>query len=108
MADVRERVPESVPGTYYVDYSCIYCDLCRETAPSVFREEKEYGWARIFHQPSTPEEVKATLESMQGCPTGSIGSGGDQFDWQALPSHPVPETTAAHLTYLQKPWWKFW
>ena len=33
MADRMDKVPENVPGRFYVDATCIDCDLCRETAP---------------------------------------------------------------------------
>ena len=109
MADFRNRVPESDQGKFYVDDSCIYCDLCRETAPTVFREETEFGWASVFHQPTTPEELQLTLESVEGCPTDSIGSDGDQFDWQAIPSRRVLTSAAsADITHPRKQWWRFW
>ena len=37
MAEPSIKVPENVPGPFYVDATCIYCDLCRETAPRNFR-----------------------------------------------------------------------
>ncbi|MFN7141990.1 MAG: 4Fe-4S domain-containing protein, partial [Limisphaerales bacterium] len=36
MADKNDRTPGNVPGTWYVDSSCIDCDLCRQTAPGIF------------------------------------------------------------------------
>ena len=81
MADFRSRVPQSVQGKYYVDETCIYCDLCRATAPTVFRYEKESGWASVFHQPVTPEELRLAIEAIEGCPTASIGDDGEQHDW---------------------------
>ena len=32
MADRNDRVPENVSGRFYVDSTCIDCDLCREAA----------------------------------------------------------------------------
>lgn len=34
MADKNLKHPENVPGRFYVDDSCIDCDMCRTTAPS--------------------------------------------------------------------------
>ncbi len=73
MANVAERVPESVPGRFYVDTSCIYCELCALTAPSVFKEEKSRGWAYVARQPVTSEEIAAAIAALEGCPTESIG-----------------------------------
>src|SRR5262249_40477412 len=97
MADFQNRVPDNVPGKFYVDESCIYCDLCRETAPMVFREMKVHGWASVFHQPSTAEELRLVHEAVEGCPTESIGSDGDQHDWQS-----------GHTETTTKKWWRFW
>jgi ferredoxin len=76
MANVSDRVPENVKGRYYVDRSCIYCDLCRLTAPNNFKEINEMGWAAVFKQPEAPEEENACRQAMEGCPTESIGSDG--------------------------------
>jgi ferredoxin len=76
MANLADIVPENVKGQYYVDRSCLYCDLCRQIAPNNFREINEMGWAAVFKQPETPEEDKACREAMEGCPTESIGSDG--------------------------------
>jgi type II secretion system protein G len=79
MAKIDERVAQNVPGKFYVDASCIYCDLCVETAPKVFREFKESGWAYVFAQPVTEEEVKAAMEAVECCPTESIGYDGEKL-----------------------------
>jgi ferredoxin len=78
MASLQYRVEQNVAGKFYVDRSCIYCGLCDETAPTVFREYKEWGWAYVYNQPSTPEELRLVKEAAEGCPSGSIGMDGDQ------------------------------
>jgi ferredoxin len=78
MAAIEARVPENVPGRFYVDRSCIYCGLCDQTAPTVFRECNEQGWAFVFHQPTTPDELRLAREAVEGCPTASIGTDGDR------------------------------
>ena len=80
MASIKSRVPENVRGKFYVDSSCIYCGLCDETAPTVFRECNEQGWAYVFHQPETEEELRQCMEAVGGCPTESIGIDGDRKD----------------------------
>ena len=56
MADARDKVPESVPGRFYVDTQCIDCDVCRETAPANFRRNDEKGYSYVFRQPETKDE----------------------------------------------------
>jgi ferredoxin len=73
MANVADRVPESIPGRFYVDTSCIYCELCVLTAPMVFKEERSQGWAYVSRQPVSPEEIAAAIDALEGCPTESIG-----------------------------------
>lgn len=48
MADIDEKTPLNVPGKFYVDSSCIDCDLCRETAPETLdgMTTKEYPMSR--------------------------------------------------------------
>ena len=45
MADIDEKTPLNVPGKFYVDSSCIDCDLCRETAPENFGRDDDEGQA---------------------------------------------------------------
>ncbi|HNB71187.1 MAG TPA: ferredoxin [Acidobacteriota bacterium] len=77
MADKKKRVPENIPGRFYVDSSCIYCDLCRDLAPHSFAEFKEMGWAFVYKQPTLPEEEALCLDAMEACPTESIGNDGE-------------------------------
>ena len=78
MASFEHRIPDNIPGKFYVDDQCIYCDLCREIAPSVFRQQQQRdGQAFVFHQPSTPEELRAAIEAFEGCPYDAIGADGE-------------------------------
>ena len=76
MAERTERLPQSVAGPYYVDSTCIDCDMCRSTAPGSFRRDEEIGMTIVYHQPVTPEEQALAEEAKQGCPTESIGNDG--------------------------------
>jgi ferredoxin len=78
MAEKTNRLPQNVPGDYYVDDSCIDCDLCRTTAPDFFRRNDEIGFSVVYRQPVTPEGRSVAEEARRGCPTESIGNdGGD-------------------------------
>ena len=76
MADRSSRLPQNSPGPWYVDSNCIDCDLCRETAPTVFRRDDDAGNSIVFHQPETDEERRLAAEAAEGCPVEAIGSDG--------------------------------
>lgn len=76
MAERISRLPQNVAGAYYVDSSCVDCDLCRNTAPDFFKRDEETGFSFVYRQPITPEERAAAEEAKQGCPTESIGNDG--------------------------------
>ncbi|MET0649460.1 MAG: MBL fold metallo-hydrolase [Pyrinomonadaceae bacterium] len=72
MANPSKRLPENVPGDFYVDESCIDCDACRQIAPAVFRDHGEQS--SVYRQPRTAEEVLGALKAVVACPTSSIGT----------------------------------
>lgn len=74
MADRNERQPQNAPGPWYVDANCIDCDLCRETAPTVFRRDEDAGSSIVFHQPETEEERTLAEEARLSCPVEAIGN----------------------------------
>jgi glyoxylase-like metal-dependent hydrolase (beta-lactamase superfamily II)/ferredoxin len=72
MADRALRLPENVPGDFFVDSTCIDCDACRIFAPDVFSDERDQSF--VFHQPENDEELLAAQKALITCPTASIGS----------------------------------
>lgn len=72
MAHLTKRLPENVPGEFFVDSSCIDCDQCRQIAPTVFRAHKDQSI--VSHQPETPEETLHAEMALLACPTASIGT----------------------------------
>ena len=74
MAIPTDRVPENVTGRWYVDSTCIDCDLCRETAPTIFARHDEGGYSFVIRQPEMPEEIALAEEARQGCPVEAIGN----------------------------------
>ncbi len=93
MASFHDRVPQNSPGKFYVDGTCIYCELCVKTAPATFRESNEMGWAFVFAQPRDKLEQDAALLAADGCPTESIGFDGDTNDWAKPGLDPLNWTT---------------
>lgn len=76
MAEKINRLPQNIAGPYYIDSTCIDCDMCRSTAPDFFRRNEEIGMSVVYRQPVTPEELALAEEAKQGCPTESIGNDG--------------------------------
>jgi len=77
MANRNEKNIGNAPGAFYVDSSCIDCDLCRETAPASFRRNDDIGLSIVFRQPVTAEEARQAREALESCPTDSIGDDGN-------------------------------
>jgi glyoxylase-like metal-dependent hydrolase (beta-lactamase superfamily II)/ferredoxin len=71
MANPTKRVPENVPGDFFVDSTCIDCDACRQIAPAVFGEAAETSF--VHTQPISPQARRDALHALLACPTGSIG-----------------------------------
>ena len=72
MAQAALRLPDNVPGDFYVDSTCIDCDACRIFAPTVFSDTGDQS--SVFHQPATDDELLAAQKALISCPTASIGS----------------------------------
>src|SRR5215210_2722399 len=71
MANPKKRVPENVPGDFFVDSTCIDCDACRQIAPAVFGEAADTSFVK--GQPASSTDRRQALQSLLACPTGSIG-----------------------------------
>ena len=72
MAKLASRLPENVPGDFYVDSTCIDCDACRQIAPETFTED--HDTSIVHHQPESTREIKRALMALVACPTASIGT----------------------------------
>lgn len=77
MADIDQKVSENVAGRFYVDVTCIDCDLCRETAPGNFVRQDDEGYSYVSAQPTTPAEEASCLAAMEECPVEAIGIEGE-------------------------------
>ncbi len=72
MANLQQRLPENVPGDFFVDSTCIDCDTCSQLAPGIFRDHGDQ--CSVHHQPENETETKSAMMALVACPTGSIGS----------------------------------
>jgi glyoxylase-like metal-dependent hydrolase (beta-lactamase superfamily II)/ferredoxin len=95
VAKPSKRLPENVPGDFYVDESCIDCDACRQIAPAIFRDHGEQS--SVYRQPRTEEEVLGALKAIVACPTSSIGTTRD-YDAR-LGVEAFPERLDANVYY---------
>ncbi len=77
MATLSERLTQNAPGAFYVDASCVDCDLCRSLAPAFFRRDDEIGYSYVHRQPITSEEIEVATDAMNSCPSESIGQDPD-------------------------------
>jgi ferredoxin len=73
MAREADAIAANVRGEFFVDSSCIDCDLCRQLAPEVFARDGRAAQSFVAAQP-TPAGVHRALMALVACPTSSIGT----------------------------------
>lgn len=76
MADKTRKYPNNVPGRYYVDEECIFCNLCAQLAPSNFGIDDDGGHDYVMKQPETLDEEEQCKEAKDACPVEAIGNDG--------------------------------
>ena len=111
-----ERLPYNVEGKFYVDEQCLDCDLCRETAPTVFIRNDDEGTAYVTKQPETEEELKQVQEALEGCPCEAIFDDGNEHDWSVPPQTERPawrtgdeeKQECSHCSSTRKHGWQLW
>ena len=77
MADKSLRFEDNAEGKYYIDSSCIFCNLCIEVAPQHFRESEQGDHDIVYQQPQTEEEIALCEDAKEQCPVDAIGNDGD-------------------------------
>lgn len=86
MALPKLRLAENAAGDFYVDTTCIDCDLCRQIAPEIFTDIG--GQSAVHHQPETPRQEFEALKALVTCPTASIGTLSHRSAKPALAAYP--------------------
>jgi len=76
MADVDDKLEDNVAGKFYVDSSCIDCDVCRTTAPNNFAANEDEGYSFVSKQPENDDEIAQVDEAIESCPVEAIGDDG--------------------------------
>lgn len=77
MADPSQIVPENAKGAFYVDQTCIDCELCREKAPAHFARQDQGGYSYVYQQPRDQNERQNCQEALEECPVEAIGNDND-------------------------------
>ena len=78
MADPTHKVPENVPGPWYVDDTCTPCRTCMEVAgaDTLLKWNDGETYVYFYKQPEGDAENEIAAETMAVCPTNAIGSDG--------------------------------
>ena len=86
MALAELKLARNVDGDFFVDSTCIDCDLCRQIAPQTFSSAGDQSV--VHHQPETPAQEFAALKALVTCPTASIGTVSHQSAKAAVGAYP--------------------
>lgn len=78
MADYTLKLPENVPGPWYVDNTCTPCRTCMEVtgADRVLKYNADESYVFFFKQPEGEEELAIAEETLAVCPQSAIGNDG--------------------------------
>lgn len=95
MANQKQSYADNAPGDFFVDRTCIDCDLCRQIAPATFRETSDHSF--VWRQPETSEDRMRSLMALVACPTGSIGSRRKEDVRPAIAAFPEPVAENVHF-----------
>jgi ferredoxin len=79
MENKPDRLPENVPGAWYVNTNCVICKMCGEYAPAVFKTSEDHDHNCVHHQPETEEELRLAEEMRDHCPVEAICNDGEQL-----------------------------
>jgi glyoxylase-like metal-dependent hydrolase (beta-lactamase superfamily II)/ferredoxin len=97
MARQADRLPENAPGDFYVDRSCIDCDLCRQLAPVTFARSDARDLSCVRAQAGDDGERDRALMALVTCPTASIGTTRKLDARAAARAFPAPFAGEVHF-----------
>ena len=72
MAEQLTRLPNNVPGEFYVSEECDGCAYCGMVAPENFDFDKETNTYFVARQPQTKDEFELVHEALEDCPVDAI------------------------------------
>jgi ferredoxin len=76
MADKENKVPDNIPGSFYVDTSCIACGICIAEAPDTFKYNEDESLAYVYAQPANEEHTASAKQALNHCTADAIGDDG--------------------------------
>jgi glyoxylase-like metal-dependent hydrolase (beta-lactamase superfamily II)/ferredoxin len=85
-------ISDNAPGAYFVDSTCIDCDMCRQVAPAVFARSPRSDQSFVKKQPDGPSELRRAAMALVACPTSSIGTSDKRGVAEASRAFPDPVT----------------
>jgi ferredoxin len=69
MAEIEDKLPDNIGGRFYVD-------VCRDMAPSNFKQNRDNGYSFVYKQPENEEERQLCEDALAACPVEAIGDDG--------------------------------
>jgi ferredoxin len=75
MEERASKLPNNVPGDYFVSEDCDGCAYCGMVAPENFEFDKPSNTYFIARQPQTEGEMEMVREAMEDCPVDAIRKG---------------------------------
>jgi glyoxylase-like metal-dependent hydrolase (beta-lactamase superfamily II)/ferredoxin len=90
VARIDRKLADNAPGPWWVDSSCIDCDLCRQIAPAVFGHDAARDRSVVVRQPASDGERRRAAMAVVACPTSSIGSDDAALVREAARAFPEP------------------
>ncbi|MFN3135514.1 MAG: MBL fold metallo-hydrolase [Candidatus Kryptonium sp.] len=76
MASLNKALSVNVKGEFFVDSTCIDCDVCRQIAPEIFADCGGYSY--VYSQPKNSEQRRKAVQALISCPVGAIGMNVDK------------------------------
>lgn len=73
MAEYSKKLPLNVGNGFYVDDTCIDCEVCREIAPANFKRDSVTRKSYVSAQPDNPADKAACIAALEECPVEAIG-----------------------------------
>jgi len=77
MAFKEDKFEDNVPGKFYVDSTCIFCNVCIQAAPNNFAVSEHGAHDYVYKQPETDEELDECYDALEQCPVEAIGDDGE-------------------------------
>ncbi len=100
MARAALRIAENVEGPYFVDDTCIDCDLCRQVAPATFARADGAGQSAVTRQPADEASRMRAAMALVACPTSSIGTSDKRGVAEASRAFPEPVGSPGDEVYF--------